>query len=301
MYQSHSLNISDAQKASLQQGDTIFLEPRHFNGDVEVPLTTVQMSKIKNSKRGFKLKMSSRQMKQLMLGEGWFSDKVAQYLPAIKKRLIPEARKLIDEGLDHVQAMIPTARAGEHEGLAKMAVTAGRSKINSMLDHIQKMFGGRIGIAKIDAQYGQGWFKDKLLPALETAAKIATPFIKKGGSINDVHELVDEQYGEGWFSNLLAATETAAKIAGPLMTGKGLTPHSRKTMTGLGWFDSIMKVVAPIARIGSNFLPGPLGGVARTGLSMMGQGMKKNPRRKADFASDFNLDHADFGGRGLEL
>lgn len=282
MYQTHNLGISQSQLASLQEGQSIFVTKDQFNGDVPLPLTNAQMAKISTSVRGFKLKMSSRQIKLLMTGEGWLSDKIAEYMPTIRKKGIPLARQMVQTGLDTAQAMIPTYMAGPMKPFADMAVSAGRKKLNELLERIQKMYGGDVGIAAIDAQYGSGFFKKKLLPAIEKVANILTPYIQEGGAISSAHHVVDEQLGEGFFDNVLSAVETTAKVAGPFMRGKGmnLDPYTMRKSDqprwGVGFFDKLMSVVKPVARIGANFVPGVPGVVARGGLSLLGNGMKKN-------------------------
>ena len=71
-------------------------------------------------------------------------------------------------------------------------------------------------------QHGEGWFKDRGM---------------------EIHQAVDMQMGSGWFKDyLLPGVETAAKIAIPLLRGRGLA--ASKEMTGEGIFSNIIRGVA---------------------------------------------------------
>lgn len=248
MYVTVSVGITESQLQTLLAGQKIFLEKSQFKGDVALPLTKAQATLVATASRSINLKLSSRQIKEIQSGEGWLSDRFKQLRDAVKpaiKAALPLARKAVDQGLDLLQAKIPTQQAGPFKGMADKAVIAGRKQVNSWVDRLQKMLGGAAGIKAIEAQLGDGWFSDYLLPSVETAAKIATPFVKGGGSRKDYEPAIDKEMGEGWFSNyLLPGVETAAKIATPFIKGQG-------------WFkDYLLPSVETGAKIATPFLKG---------------------------------------------
>lgn len=233
MYTVVKIGITESQLQSLLDGHKIFVEKSQFNGDVAIPMTKKQATTFASASRGVNLKLSGPQIKALKSGEGFLGD--------VAKAALPIARKGINWGLDKLQSKIPTGKAGILAPIADVAVKYGRKGVDwgvdKLQDRIKKMFGGDVGIAAIDAKYGKGWFKDYLLPGLETAAKIALPVLRGKGAA-DYHHAIDEKMGEGWFKDyLLPGIESAAKIAVPILRGRGLKPPP---VDGEGLFSSLL-------------------------------------------------------------
>jgi hypothetical protein len=242
MYTAVNLGITEAQLQQLLSGAKIFVERTQFKGNIPVPLNKAQAKLIATATRGVNLKLSGPQIKALIKGEGFLQD--------IAKAALPVARAGVNWGLDKTQAMIPTEQTGAFKPIADSAVQYGRKGVNWGLDKLQgkltKMLGGAAGVAAMDAKYGEGWFKDYLLPGIETAAKIAVPILRGGGTMDHVRDACDEVHGEGWFKDyLLPGVETAAKIAVPLLRGRGFdTPP----VDGEGFFSTLLGIASTVAR-----------------------------------------------------
>jgi hypothetical protein len=244
------VDVTESQLSDLMRGVKIHLAKQQFSGDVSIPMTKAQATRIATATRGINLKMSGPQQKWLqenfaVNGEGIVGD--------IIKAAAPLARRGVDAGLDFLQSKIPTNKLGVFKGVADSAVGLGRTGANKLLDYFQKKLGGAAGQAACDARMGEGWFTDYLLPGLETAAKIAVPILRGGGNRKEYQRAIDVQLGSGWFSDfLLPALTTAAKIVTPLLGG-GI---QHKSYSGAGWFDQYLlpgletaaKIAVPLIR-----------------------------------------------------
>lgn len=252
MYSIVNVGITDSQLQTLLAGQKIFLEKRQFSGNVPLPLTKKQANSIATASRGINLKMSSRQLAALQSGEG-----LMDYVKDGARALAPVARKGVNAGLDFMQGMLPTHKLGQFQGIADAAVGLGRNLTDKLVDRVQKMLGGAAGIRRIEAQLGQGWFKDYLLPGVKTAADIAIPLIRGGAARKDWHFAIDKQMGQGWFKDyLLPGIKTAADIAVPLIRGSG-AQREAMLMDGEGWFSSFIgpAIKGVVSALGGGFVP----------------------------------------------
>lgn len=235
-----NLGITESQRQTLMEGNKIFVERSQFKGNVPVPLTKAQAELIATASRGINLKLSGPARKVLK-GEGFVGDVAAAALPI--------ARKGVDYGLDKLQGIVPTHKAGPFKPIADVAVNYARKGVNwgvgKIQDKLKKMLGGAAGVAAIEAKYGQGWFKDYLLPGVETAAKIAVPLIRGGHARNIWEGEIDKKMGSGWFKDyLLPGVESAAKIAVPLIRGSGMN----HPVDGEGFFSNLLGVASSVAK-----------------------------------------------------
>ena len=247
MYTVAEVGVSESQLQTLLEGNKIVLEKNQFRGNVPLPLTKAQVKSLTEAKRSFTLKLSSRQLSYMQQhGEGWFKDRGMEAFNFLKKKAkeaAPVVKRYAQQGIHNAASKIPTNKLGAFKPIGDAGVKVGLEFADKLLDHIQSMFGGAAGRAAIDAQLGAGWFKDYLLPGVETAAKIAIPLLRGGASQREIHQAVDMQMGSGWFKDyLLPGVETAAKIAIPLLRGRGLA--ASKEMTGEGIFSNIIRGVA---------------------------------------------------------
>jgi hypothetical protein len=253
------VGITESQLHDLMQGVKIHLARDHFSGSVSVPLTKAQATSVATATRGINLKMSGPQQKWLKehhmhsnisddesehKGEGFLSD--------VLKAAAPLARKGVDYGLDHLQGMIPTDRLGSAKDIGDAAVNLGRKGGDKLLDMLQKKLGGSVGRKAIDKHMGRGWFDEYLLPAIKTAASIALPIIRGGGTQKHYKAAMDKHMGSGWFDEyLLPGLKTAADIAIPLLKGGGFIPQQKNYISAAGWFDEYLlpglKTAADIA------------------------------------------------------
>src|SRR6185437_13111415 len=165
------LGITESQLQTLLSGHKIFLEKSQFSGDVAVPLTKKQAISVATASRGINLKLSGPQINALKQGEGFAQD--------VFKAALPIGRKGVDWGLDKVQSMIPTQSLGPAKFIGDAAVRLGRKGVDWGVDRIQgalkKMLGGQVGIDALDAKFGSGFYHQRLLPAVESAARVALP------------------------------------------------------------------------------------------------------------------------------
>lgn len=262
MYNEASLGLNEGQVASLMNGDDVFLSKTQFQGNTKVLLTGTQLKRIATASRGIKLRFSPAQARANQLGAGLLKD--------LAKAALPFARKGVDFGLDKLQEIVPTHKLGRFKGLGDAALKLGRKAADFGLDKaqtqlgsgifdiIKSLFGGSVGIAKIDEQMGSGWFDQYLLPGIKTAAEIAVPLIRGRGAgakgRPDYRSAIDAQMGSGWFDEyLLPGIKTAAQIATPFIRGRGFPA---KDMNGEGWFDSLLDVIKVVAPIGIKMATG---------------------------------------------
>ncbi len=76
-----------------------------------------------------------------------------------------------------------------------------------------------VAFSAIDLKMGEGWFKDYLLPGIESAAKVAVPMIRGRGLDTPPMD------GEGFFGDLLGGV---MKVFGGEVDGGGWTPMTEQ-------------------------------------------------------------------------
>jgi hypothetical protein len=152
----------------------------------------------------------------------------------------------------------------------------------------------------MDAQMGMGWFDQYLLPGLETAAKIALPIIRGGGSKKQYRQAMDAQLGSGWFSKyLLPGLESAAKIVLPMLRGGGFVPHDKHYQSAEGWFSDYLlpgletaaKIAIPMIRGKGGFFDdfGSLFRGSKDTPYKFGGGWEPLPKKKQNFSKGQGL------------
>ena len=288
VYQFANMGPSEGQISDLLKGKTVLLSKEDQTGSVAIPLTKVQHARhlaVQQSGKSMRLKLSAPQIKAMresgVVGEqhadGFFSDRMDDLKKIGKKVLkdgaLPLARMGLDAGLNYAQSKIPTGKLGPAAEIGDSVVKFGRKYLDKGLDKGQEkvenmigdgffdMFGGAAGRDLIDAQMGEGWFSDFVLPAVKTAAEIGIPLIRGRGA-RPIPRMMwqkecDAMMGQGWFSDyLLPTVKTAADIAVPLIRGRGFTPK-KPNLTGWGWFsDYLLPAVKTAADIGIPLIRG---------------------------------------------
>ena len=183
VYHQVTLGPSDAQMASLAEGDPTHLPAKNFKGDIPFHLTTAQLRKIEKAHaagKGCLLKLSSAQVKMMaQKGSGRFTDMLRKGYDMAKPVLRAGLKKGIAYGASKLEQGISDAAHLDGEGffgnLAKKAAHAGidfvADRVGAGVGHHHHhhhqaggwvgsdIFGGKVKPGK-KGQRGKGFFGD---------------------------------------------------------------------------------------------------------------------------------------------
>ena len=157
VYHQVTLGPSEAQMASLAEGDPTHLPAKNFKGDIPFHLTTAQLRKIEKAHaagKGCLLKLSPAQVKMMaQKGSGRFTDMLRKGYDMAKPLLRAGLKKGIAYGADKLEKGISDAAHLEGKGffgdLAKSAAHAG-------IDYLVDKSGAGVGHRHHHHQAG-GW------------------------------------------------------------------------------------------------------------------------------------------------
>ena len=214
VYHQVTLGPSEAQMASLAEGDPTHLPAKNFKGDVQFHLTTAQVRKLEKAQasgKGCLLKLSAAQVKMMaQKGSGRFTDLLRKGYSMAKPLLRAGLKKGISYGAKRLEQGISDAANLEGEGffgnLARNVAHAG-------VDVIANSVGAGMGVplpgqihphqVHVGGWFGSDVFGGKIKPARKT------------------------KMGKGFFGNLAKKAAHAGVDFVADSVGAGVDPNPR--------------------------------------------------------------------------